>query len=187
MRNTAALYSIVMLSIFICMISCVKDVDLEQVESRSNINVFKTNIISFDKPVSAFYDINAVKIIVSDTINIGYVIGKYEDNLIKTDFLIEVTNSTNRAYQVEFDFLNKDHELQYSISFDVSASHNNRDIVFEYDEVFEGMELELVKATNFIIPKLNLLPSEGSTLDDSRGKLKLKSGTSLYYRRDSSK
>ena len=176
MRNTPALFSTVLLSVFFCMMSCIKDADLEHAENRSQIEVFKTNIISFDKQMSSFLDVNdANRITVSDTIHIGNTISKYADgNLIKADFLVEVTNSTNHAYQVEFDFLNHDHELLYTISFGVAASTNNRNIVFEYDEVFEGLELELIKATKTIISNLNLIPSDDNTLYSALGKLKLK-------------
>lgn len=189
MRNIPALFSTALLSVFFCMTSCIKDVDLEYAENRSKIEVYKTNIISFDKPMSSFLgDDNADRITVSDTINTGNIIRKYKDgNLIKADFMVEVTNSTNHAYQVEFDFLDNDHQLIYTISFGVSASPNNRDIVFEYDEVFEGLELELIKAAKTIIPKLNLIQSEDNAFDSKLGKLKLKSGASFYFGRDSSK
>ncbi len=187
MRNAPALFSVVLLSIIFCMTSCVKDPDLEQVENRSNIDVFKSDIISLDKPIGDFFDDNADKIAVSDTINIENIIRNNADgNLIKTDFIIEVTNSTNHSYQVEFDFLNKDHELQYTIGFGVAASHNNRDIVFKYDEVFEELELELIKASSTIVPKLSLIPNDDYTPDSTKGKLKLKSSASFYFGRDSS-
>lgn len=175
---------VLVLCIILCFNACIKDVDFDQAENLSIVPALEISILHFDEPANTFLDDDGVEVItVKDSVNIEIFSDQFVvDNLIKADFLFETTNTINRAYEAEVEFYNDLFELQHTINFGVSESPNNQDIVIEYVEVFEGMELEALKATTSLVLTLTLLPStDGSTLNEnSLGDLKLRSKASFY-------
>lgn len=185
MLKELALNTILLLCITLSFNACIKDVDFDQAENLSISPALEVSILHFEEPVNTFLDDDGVEIItVKDSVNIGIFSDQFVvDNLIKADFLFEATNTINRAYEAEIEFYNDLFELQHTINFGVSESPNNQDVVVEYVEIFEGMELEALKATTNLVLTLNLLPSmDGSTLNENTpGDLILRSKASFYF------
>lgn len=185
MLKKITLNTILLLCIILSYNACIKDVDFDQAENLSISPALEVSIFHFEEPANTFLDDDGVEIItVKDSVNIGIFSDQFVvDNLIKADFLFETTNTINRAYQAEIEFYNDLFELQHIINFGVSESPNNQDVVVEYVEVFEGMELEALKATTNLVLTLNLLPStDGSTLNENTpGDLLLRSKASFYF------
>ncbi len=165
--------------------ACIKDVDFTQAEDLSISPALEVSMIHFEEPARTFLDIDGVKLVmIRDSINIAIFSYQFlKDNLIKADFSFTATNTINRAYLAQTDFYNDLFELQHTFSFGVGASSNNQDVVVEYVEVFEGQNLEAIKATTNLVLTLTLQPSnDGSILNENMpGNLKLRSKASFYF------
>lgn len=173
------------LCILFCISSCIKDVDFSQAENLSISPALEVSVLHFEEPASTFLDNDGLELItVTDSVNIEIFSDDFVvNNLIKADFTFETTNTINRAYDAQIDFYNDLYELQHTFNFGVGASTNNQEVVVEYIEVFEGLELEALKTTTNLVLTLTLHPStDGSTLDEnSFGNLELKSKASFYF------
>jgi hypothetical protein len=176
--------SFIAICLVFCLTACIKDVDFQQAEDLSISPTLELSIIHFEEPAGTFVDDNGVELIaVTDSVYVDIFSDEFVvDNLIKADFQFEATNTINRAYRADVEFYNDDFEMQHNFSFSVPASPNNQEIVVEYVEVFEGPELEALKATTNLVLTFTLLPSnDGSILQDSSpGNLKLRSRASFY-------
>lgn len=173
------------LCILFCFNACIKDVDFDQAEDLSISPALEVSVIHFEEPTSTFIDNDGVELVtVKDSVNIEIFNDEFViDNLVKADFTFTTTNTINRAFQSQIDFYNDLFELQHTFNFGVGASTNNQEVVLEYVEVFEGQDLEALKATTNLVLTLTLMPSnDGSTLDEnSTGNLKLNSKASFYF------
>ena len=177
------------LSLFLCLAlvcnACIKDVDFEQAENLSITPALEASVIHFDEPAVTFLDENGVELtVIRDSVNIEIFSDPFVvDNLIKADFLFEAVNTINRAYVAEIEFFDDQFMLVHEFEFGVTESLNGEDIIVEYVEVFEGLELESLKATTNLVLTITLLPSsDGSILDEtSPGNLKLRSKASFYF------
>ncbi len=173
------------LCIILCFNACIKDVDFDQADDLAISPALEVSVIHFEEPARTFLDSDGVELVmVQDSVNIAIFRDQFLiDNLVKADFSFETTNTINRSYEAQIDFYNDLYELQHSFNFVVGASVNNQDIVVEYVEVFEGQDLDALKATTNLVLTLTLQPSsDASTLDeDSLGQLELKSKASFYF------
>lgn len=170
--------------------ACVSDLDFSQGEDFAISPTIDASLIYFNEPASSFVDNNGVEqTIVRDSVNIDVFNDQFiVDNLIKAEFLFEATNTINRAYQAQIEFLDDANVLQHSFTFSVGASPTNQDIVVEHLEVFENQSLTALKQTTKLIITLTLLPSnDGSILNtNSPGNLKFKSKATFYLNIDTS-
>ena len=173
------------LCIISCFNACIKDVDFDQAEDLSITPALEVSIIHFEEPAATFVDEFGDELTtIRDSVNIEIFSDDFVvDNLIKADFLFEITNTIDRGFNAQVDFYNDLYELQHNFNFQVGASTNNQNIVVEYIEVFEGQDLEALKTTTNIVLSLSLDPSNnGSTLNEnSFGLLVMKSKASFYF------
>ena len=185
MLKKTILKSVLGLCIILCSNACIKDVDFDQAEDLSITPALEVSIIHFEEPALTFLDEDGVELtIVKDSVNIEIFRDPFViDNLIKADFLFEANNTINRAYNAEIEYFDDNYVLLHEFNFGVSASPNGENIIVEYVEVFEGPELESLKATTNIVLTLTLMPSsDGSILEEtSPGNLKLRSKASFYF------
>ena len=170
--------------------ACVNDVDFTQSEDFAISPTLDASLIYFEESASSFLDNNGLEqTIVRDSVNIDIFNDQFTvDNLIKADFLFEVTNSINRSFQAQVDFLDQTDALQHSFTFSVSASPTNQDILIEHLETFENESLQALKQSTKLIITLTLMPSnDGSVLDENTpGMLKFKSKATFYLLIDTS-
>ena len=185
MLNKITLKIAFVLCIIFCFNACVKDVDFDQAEDLTISPALEVSVIHFEEPANTFVDDNGMELeTVIDSVGIEIFNDEFVmDNLVKADFSFLTTNTINRAFQSQIDFYNDLYELQHTFSFGVGASTNNQEVVVEYVEVFEGQDLDALKATTNLVLTLTLMPSsDGSVLDEnSSGNLKLHSKASFYF------
>lgn len=176
------------LSVFVLLIgllnSCVKDVDFDQAENLQVSPALEISLIRFDEPASRFVDDSSLEQeVIRDSVRIDIFSDDFVvDNLRRAEFLFETTNSINRAFNAEIQFLNDNNELQHLIEFGVDASPTNQDIVSITEEIFENDAIADLTATTKLLLTFTMQPSpDGSVLDEnSLGSLKLRSKGSFY-------
>ena len=166
------------------MISCVKDVDFDQVDDIMLTPVLTSSVVFAEVEASRFSENGTeIETVIDSVANIEIFSDEFiDDNLIKVEFVFEAINSINRTFNLQIDFLNDIDELQHTFSFDALPSNSGNDIISEFTEVFEDNSLESLKASTKMVIILRLNPStDGSSLNEnSTGKIELKS-KGIYY------
>ena len=175
--------------IFICVlllsfIACVKDVDFEQADDLLVTPAMEISLVRFNEAANAFVDDSGIEqTVLRDSVRIEIFNDDFVvDNLRRAEFLFETTNSINRAFDAEIQFLNDDNELQHLIEFGVEASTTNQELVNITEEVFENDAITDLTATTKLLFTFTMQDSgDGSTINEnSLGNLKLRSKGAFY-------
>ncbi|WP_330444542.1 hypothetical protein Q4Q34_11390 [Flavivirga abyssicola] len=172
--------SFLIIALFLSLFSCTKEVDFEQADDFEISPVIESSLIFFDEPASSFL-VNSTEIIsIKDSIEIELFNNEFIiDNLIKADFVFEATNSINKAFQIQVDFINDAGQQVHMSTLEALPSTDGRDVISNHIEVFVDDELEALKNTSKMVFTLDLLP--GSIIDPATsGRIKLKSKAIFY-------
>ena len=171
--------------LLITIISCVKDVDFNQGQNLSLDPEIAATLVYLEVEASQFSENGIEQQIVRDSIsNIEIFEAQFiEDNLVKAEMVFETTNSINRSFNLQVEFLSTENELQQLISFNVLQSSSGNPILTEFIEVFEDESLEALKSITKMVITLTLDPStDGSMLNEnSIGEIALKSKGLFYF------
>lgn len=160
--------------------ACTKDVDFNQADDLELNPVLQSSIIYFDSPASQFY--NNAEITVSqdfvlvDIFNNSLTV----DYLTKAEFTFESTNSINREFQLQMDFVDRNDNTQYSVILLAPQSPDNTEIVTEQVVVFEDNSLLALKSTVKIVFTITLLSGDPIN-QNTPGDIQLKSKGLFYF------
>ncbi|MBC2844524.1 hypothetical protein [Winogradskyella flava] len=165
--------------------SCVKDVDFDQAEDVVLTPVITSSALFTEVEASRFSENGMELETVRDSIaNIEIFTDQFViDNLVKVELVFEVSNSINRTFGLQIEFLNEADELQNEFSFDALPSPSGNDVLTEFTAVFEDESLEALKTSQKMVITLSLYPSTDGTFlnENSTGKIGLKSKGLFYF------
>lgn len=165
----------------LCLMSCTEAIDFEQAEDIELSPIQEASLIFFDAPASEFF-IGGMEVSeASDFIDINVFKGNFiQENLVKSEFVFEITNSINRSYRVQVDFLNALGQIEHTILFSSDASPNNTAVFTKFTEVFDGNSLIELKRTVRLNFTLTMLP--GVAINDSTlGRINLQSKGVFHF------
>ena len=172
------------LAIGLCF-SCVRDTDFEQYDTLTIKPIMEVSLVKAQEPASSFVDSSGNQLssisdqVVLDVFTSDFVI----DNLIKAELVFGITNSIDKAFQIQIDFYDSTDMLQHTFSIDVDNSPTNTPLYTEHIEVFENMNLSALKSTTKLEITINLISSSGSILNpDSAGSILLASKGIFYLK-----
>lgn len=165
-------------------ISCTEPVDFNQVNDFEISPVIESSLIFLDEPANRFSDNDTELIIIQDFVQVDFFNNNFiVDNLIRAEFVFETTNSINRTFQVQVDFLDSNNQIQHTLTFFTAASANNTNVVSNYTEVFQDNTLAALKNTTRLVFTLNLLP--GTPINqNTTGRISVKSKAVFYFNID---
>ena len=167
------------LAVIMLFSSCASDLDFEQVNSIKLEPVFIANLAYFEVPATDFVANGQEQNFVFDVPAVDVFSDKFfRDNLRKAALFTEMENTINRAYEVEILFLDSNNAIVYSADFNVPAYSGTVNKVSRTD-VFENLQLDLLKRTTKIAFIVRMLPGQALT-ETSSGKLILRSGVTAY-------
>lgn len=166
-------------------VSCVKDVDFDQAENFTLTPVAAASIVYTSVEASRFSE-NGIELeTVTDTISDIELFSDdfVLDHLVKAELIFESTNTINRTFGLQIDFLSESDEQLHTLSFDAAPSLTGDEVITTHTEVFEDASLEALKMTKNMVITLHLYPStDGSILDEnSTGSIALKSRGNFYF------
>ena len=165
--------------------SCIQDVDFNQIEDLALFPVMESSLIYFQEPATSFLDEDGVEVQTrQDTLRIEIFTDEFfEEDLLKAEFLFEGTNTINRAYEAQIDFLDDDNTIQHTLTLAINASPDNSPVLVEQIEVFEDDSLENLKNTTQLAFNLILFDSDdGSIIDQNTpGDLRFRSMATFYF------
>ncbi len=162
-------------------LGCTKDVDFNQANDFEVSPVLESSLIYFDAPAADFFVGGSEVATVQDFVDIAIFNNDFvNNNLIKTEFVLETTNSINRAYNLRIDFLDSANQLQHSFITSAPASSTNKDVISSHTEVFEGSSLDALKQTTKLVFTLTMLA--GAPINNNAlGSIHLESKGVFYF------
>lgn len=181
MGKNCFLYILVMFVLNSTLISCTKEIDFNQVNDIEISPILETSLIFFDATAPDFFIGGSELSVVQDFVLIDVFNSTFiNDNLIKTEFVLETINSINRGYSLRIDFLDNSNQLQHSFTTTAPASPSNSDVFSSHTEVFEGASLVALKQTSQLVFTLIMLP--GPPINDATlGRIHLESKNVFYF------
>ncbi len=160
-------------------VSCIKDTDFEQANEIVLSPTVELNLIYFDLSADAFFDPNTSNSIltVSDTTELRFLNdGEIQDGLKRAEFFFKFTNSIERSFVADFQFLSDENVPTYTAQTAVSQGTLANPVITEFIENVEGAAIaDLTMASKVVVSVT--IPSSDASLT---GILNLKSKTTYY-------
>lgn len=187
MKTNFLKYSIVVILLSFMAASCAKEVDFNQIDDLSLTPVFTSGIIFFKSPASNFY-VNGVELVtvkdsvIFDLFNRDFVL----DNLVKAELVFETTNSINKSFNLQVDFLDRANHHKHSFAVISPASTTSQDIITTHTEVFENGLLDALKTTNKVVLTIQALTGGLPLNNNTPGSIQLKSKGIFYLKIETS-
>ncbi|MDO5972108.1 hypothetical protein Q4Q35_20095 [Flavivirga aquimarina] len=173
-------YLFLAIIIYLSLFSCVKEVDFDQADDFEISPVIESSLIFLDEPADSFIVNGVATPPISDYVEIDIFNNEFVvDNLIKADFVLEATNSINRGFEIQVDFINDIDQLVHTFTFSAPPSTDGSDVLSNHTEVFEGESLIALKNTSKLVFTLSIL--SGGAIDQSMpGRIALRSKAIFY-------
>lgn len=178
MKKNLAIPSLGILFILL-LAACVKDIDFEQANEVILTPTMELDLIHFNLSASAFFDSNTSNPIltVRDTVELRFLSeGDIQDGLKRAEFYFKFTNSIQRSFITDFQFLSEQNDTTYTTQTMVSQGTIANPVVTEYTKNIEGDAItDLTMASKMVVSVT--IPSSNMNLS---GELNLKSKTTYY-------
>lgn len=163
--------------------SCIGDTDFDQAEDILPTPIFESSLIFSNLTASNFIDETQQEVLVLvDTTRLEYINSDFFiDQLIKTNLTFEFTNSIDRNFSIDFEFVTDDDEQRYLAQVDVPPGQPDNPILVSSNFLIEEPELGTFEEATKLIYKITL-PASTSSIDISTpGILKLESKATFYF------
>lgn len=162
--------------------SCTKDIDFNQSKDLVLEPVLVSNLVFFNTPANNFFANGTALSVSKDSIIIDLFRRDFVvENLIKADLVFETTNSINKAFNLELDFLDSLNVRQHTFTISTPASPNNADLLTTHTEVFENASLNALKQTDKIVLTIRALAGGVEFNETTQGNIQLKSKGVFYF------
>ena len=159
--------------------SCAKDVDFEQANEVALRPVVELNLIFFDLDADRFFDQESGQVnpIVRDTTEIRFLDDTgTQESLQRVDFLFRFTNSIDRSFRVEFQFISEQDETVYSIPAEVVNGSVSSPVLTEVFQVVEGDQITNLTMANRLVVQTEIVSADPGL----EGSLNLQSKTTYF-------
>ena len=159
--------------------ACVKDTDFDKADDIVVSPIVELDLIYFDLPAITFFDTIASSpiLMVSDTTDLPFLNDQdIVDKLRRVEFSFRATNSIQREFQVESQFLTDENEVAYSSQIPIDQGTIANPVVTEYIENVEGEALADLTMAGKVAVSVTI-PSSNENLD---GTIKLESKATYY-------
>lgn len=155
--------------------SCTKPIDFNQANDLVLEPVLESSLIFYKAKATDFFiggkeETNAEDFVEIDLFNNSFV----QDNLLKVEFIFEIENSINRAYQLQVSFLDASGQLLERFVINTDASATNEILKTTHTEVFEGESLQRIQLSRILVFTLVMLPGEAVN-ENTPGEIKVQS------------
>ena len=180
MQKQIIKYSFFVITICLILCSCTEEIDFKQADDFEISPVMESSLIFFDEQASRFFVNNTQTISIKDSIELALFNNKFiVDNLIKADFVFEVTNSINKTFQLRVDLINDPGQQLHTFTILALPSTDGSDVFSNHVKPFKGDTLVALKSTTKLVFTLSLL-SGGSVNLTTPGRIKLRSKAIFY-------
>jgi hypothetical protein len=164
---------------FFLVVSCVKDTDFDQANDVVLAPVVELDLIYFDLAAGDFYDSSTATSILTlrDTTNLPFLDDEeISSSLKRAEFYFKFTNSVERSFLVDFQFLSTENDTTYTAQTQVAQGIVSNPIITEFTENVEGESIEDLTMASKVVVSVTI-PSSNANLT---GNLNLQSKTTYY-------
>lgn len=167
---------ILLLLFSVVVISCVKDVDLDQTEEIALTPDLQVSLLIFDVTEGDFKEVitNQFSPIIRDTVRLEFLDDSYiQDDLTSVEFKYKYTNTFSQKFRNTISFLSEQDAVQHSVSFDIAEGNKNNPIVTELVDFIENERIDVIKNSIKMVVEIEVLPDlnafEGELKFESKG------------------
>ncbi|WP_163409678.1 AccI family restriction endonuclease [Flavobacterium ajazii] len=179
MKPAINIYAKFLVLIFL-IFSCSSDLDFDQVNDLKLEPVVVANLTYFDIAAHAFVDDGNEHSIAFDSQDFNpFRNSLMREDLIKTEFNFEITNTIKRAYKIDLLLIDGQNNTIETLNFDIPA-YSGGNSVFNFTEVFENQRLANLKRLQKIGFVVTMEAGPPLT-ENSPGNLKLRSAATLNF------
>ena len=160
-------------------VSCIKDTDFDQAENIAPTPIVELDLIYFNIVAGEFFDetTSTPRLTVTDTTEIRFLDGSdVQESLKRAEFFFRFTNSIEREFQIDFQFLSEENDTTYTTGTIVNVGTTAKPVVTEFTENVEGEAILDLTQANKVVVKVTI-PSSNAQLE---GELNLQSKTTYY-------
>lgn len=178
MKNLKDLLKIPLLSIFIFSIltSCVKDIDLDQMNEVTLRPKAVVDLINFELKADLIPNIDpGVPIVDEKTVAFEVITNDLKESVVGIDLGFKYFNSLPRTFKVDISFLNDRDRIKKNLSFEIPPGNENYPVNDGFIHTFVGKDLELLNESSQVKIRLEMQPGPGA----SGGQIQL-SSTAAY-------
>lgn len=174
-------------TIFICLslfISCGSDVDFNQTENIRPTPIFESSLMFSNLEALDFIDdtTQQERLVLIDTTRLEYINSDFFVNqILKTELTFLFSNSLNRAFNVDFIFVNDADEQRYIAQVEVLAGQPESPSVIASNFLIEEPDLSLFEEATTLIYRITLPPTASPIESLDLGALKLESKSTFYF------
>lgn len=164
---------------FLLAVSCVKDTDFNQAENIAPTPIIELDLVYFNIAAGEFFDetTSTPRLTVTDTTDIRFLDGSdVQETLKRAEFLFRFTNSIEREFQVNFQFLSEQNDTTYTAGTVVQIGTTANPVITEFTENVEGDAIFDLTRANKVVVSVTI-PSSNAQLE---GDLNLQSKTTYY-------
>lgn len=166
MKNLKDLLKIPLLSIFgfLILTSCVKDVDLDQIQEIRLEPKAVVELFNFEREADLIQNGDqGDPITVEETIPFEIITSDLEESVVGVDLGFDYFNSLPRTFDVEILFLDDRKHVKQSISFQIPPGTEGIPVAKHTVFNFQGKELELLNESTQVKLKFEMQPGPGAS------------------------
>ena len=167
------------LILILTILSCVKDIDLDQAEDVVLSPVVELDLIYFDLVPSDFSDPDSglPLLTLRDTTEIRFLDDpEISESIRRADFFFRFTNSVASEFNVEFSFLSESLDTTYVTQTTVARGIDGNASITEFEEIVADPEIYDLTRANRVVVSVTF-PNADPSLE---GELNLQSKTTYY-------
>lgn len=177
MKNLKDLLKVTLLSfvVFLSLTACVKDVDFDQVDEILLQPTAIIDLVDFTLNADLLEYDPGIPVEVSKEMSFEVVTDDLKESIIGVDLGFEYFNSLPRTFNATIYFLTDRNKVKNKIEFEIPPGSEESPVILDFNQYFEGEELEALNSSTKIKISLEMQPGPGAT----DGQLQLKS-TAAY-------
>lgn len=177
MRFKSDLFKIAIFPLLFVLISCVKDVDVNQYEEviftpEAAIDLIYFTITSKNFSAGANGNLTAADSTRLDFLDDNYI----QDGLLRADFNYRFTNSFSQELIAQIRFLSESGAVQHEVTIPISAGSPASPVIVDYTEIINKDQIHKIKRS--IEMSIEITMQDGSAVE---GELQMKSKAYYYF------
>lgn len=178
MSTLKMIFRFAVLSLLFLMVSCVKDVDVDQAQEIVIPPTAALDLVYFTLDPSHFVrERPSGPLIARDEVRLEFLDDDYIRNgLIRADYNFIFTNSFRQSFKSTFIFLSENNVVRYRINFDIPAGSPSSPVTIDYTEIIDIDEIDAIRKSIKMFVILEMQPNS----EVIEGELQLKS--KAFYR-----
>ncbi len=164
--------------------SCAKDTEIIIHEVSKQSSVITSDLIVTTLEASAFIDKSSQqeRVMRVDTTNIDLITTDFfKEEMTKSKLSFQFKNTLDRAFRIDFEFLNERNEIKFELQIPVSSGTKEKPARVETSVVIEIPELNSFKEATKVVYRITLLSSDTELTQKSDGSLELRSAATYFF------